>query len=284
MAGDELSLMYQGVLEKVLKDSSRLPSLPDIAFKIRNAIAAENTTADTLTTLIAKDPALTAHLIKSAASPIYRRSVPPKTLGEVIGMLGFSATNSLVMLYSTRNMLVLKGPVAKKLFNHTWERLVVKTALASFLAQKLGYRTVEQVQMAMLLTEVGSLSVLSAMMDGEEAPDADIYFQMCREYSKSLGVMLLEKWNVDATIVNVLRQCGKWQETWEDKLNLLDIANLALYYTVLHTVKEAKLPALESLAVYQKIPAHLATCSKPNWLSLITEHEDEIKVIITSFK
>jgi HD-like signal output (HDOD) protein len=179
---------------------------------------------------------------------------------------------------------VLKDAVAKKLFNHTWERLVVKTAIASFLAQKLGYRKVDQVQMAMLLTEVGSLSVLSAMIDSDGALDVEIYFQMCREYSKTLGGILLEKWNVDATIVKVLRQCGQWEETWEDKLNLLDIANLALYYTVLHTVKEAKLPALESLVAYKKIPEAMNKCSKPNWLSLITENEDEIKIIINSFK
>jgi HD-like signal output (HDOD) protein len=258
--------------------------MPDIAFKIRAAIAKDTTTVDTLMGLISKDPGLTAHLIKSASSPLYRRSVAPKTLGEVIGILGFSATNSLVMLYSTRAMVVLKDPVSKKLFSHTWERLVVKTAIASFLSQKLGYRKLEQVQMAMLLTEVGSLSVLSAMIDSDEIPDTEIYFQMCREYSKSLGAMLLEKWNVDTGIINVSRQCGHWQETWEDKLNLLDIANLALYYTVLLTVTDAKLPKLESLAAYKKIPSSMCDCSKPNWLSLITENEDEIMEIANSFK
>jgi HD-like signal output (HDOD) protein len=99
MTTNDLKLIYQSVLERVMEDNSRLPSLPDIAFKIRSAIAEKNTTVDTLTALVAKDPALTAHLLKSAASPLYRRPVPPKTLGEVIGMLGFSATNSLVLLY-----------------------------------------------------------------------------------------------------------------------------------------------------------------------------------------
>jgi HD-like signal output (HDOD) protein len=284
MTASDLTAVYQSVLQRVATDNSRLPTLPDIAFKIRAAIAKDSTTVDTLMALISKDPALTAHLMKAASSPLYRRSVAPKTLGEVIGILGFSATNSLVMLYSTRSMLVLKNPISKQLFSHTWERLVTKTAIASFLAQKLGYRKVEQVQMAMLLTEVGSLSVLSAMIDSDQTPDAAIYFQMCREYSKSLGAMLLEKWNIDPTIANLVRQCGQWDATWEDKLNLLDIANLALYYTVLHTVKEATLPELASLVAYKKIPAQLAECSKPNWLSLVTEHEDDIQTIIESFK
>jgi HD-like signal output (HDOD) protein len=284
MANHDLISVYQRVLQGVLEDSRRLPSLPDIAMKIRDAIAGENVTVNSLTALIAKDPALTAHLIKSASSPIYRRPVAPKTLSEVVGLLGFSATNSLVLLYSTRNMLVLKDAVAKKLFSYTWERLVVKTALASFLAQKLGYRKVDQVQMAMLLTEVGSLSVLSAMIDSEKVPDAEIYFQMCREYSKTLGCMLLEKWKVDPEIIDVTRQCGQWEETWEETLNLLDIANLALYYTVLQTVKDAALPNIETLAAYKKIPQPLTEMTKPNWLAVITDNQAEIDSIINSFK
>lgn len=284
MATNEIDPNYHHIIDRVLKDKNLLPSLPDIAFKIRSALAAENTTAETLTAMIAKDPALTAHLIKSAASPIYRRQVPPKTLSEVISLLGFSATNSLILLYCTRNMLVLEDDVSKSLFNHTWERLVVKTAIASFLAQKLNYRTVDQVQMAMLLTEVGSLSVLSAMIDSDETPDATTYFEVCREYSKSLGCILLEMWNVDTSIINVTRQCGHWQETWEDKLNLLDIANLALYYTVLHTVEKPTLPALKTLVAFKKIPKDMAKCAKPNWLSLITENKEEIDIIINAFK
>lgn len=284
MTSNPLDPNYHTIIDRVLKDKSLLPSLPDIAFKIRGAITEETTTVETLTAIIAKDPALTAHLIKSAASPIYRRQVPPKTLAEVIGLVGFSATSSLIFLYCTRNMLVLKNDISKMLFSQTWERLVTKTAIASFLAQKLDYHTVDQVQMAMLLTEVGSLSVLSAMIDNDETPDTDVYFQVCRGYSKSLGCILLDMWKVDESIINISRQCGHWQETWEDKLNLLDIANLALYYTVLHTVDNASLPALESLAAFKKIPTDMAKCSKPNWLSLITDNQDEIKLIINTFK
>lgn len=284
MTNSDLSTLYKEVLDRTLKDDFRLPNLPDITMKVRAAIDSENTTAETLTQLISKDPSLTAHLIQCASSPIYRRPVPPKTLGEVIGLLGFSATNSLVMLHSVQNMIELKSTVEKHLFNHTWERLIVKTSLACFFAQKLGYRPVDQVQMATLLTEVGSLSVLSAMLETPEPPNPAVYFQMCRQYSKTLGDVLLRKWGVDPSIIKMLRHCGQWEKTWEEKLNLLDIANLSLYYTVLLTVKEPNLPDLETLAVYQKLPSDLRECGRANWLNLVTENNDEIQSYISSLK
>ena len=216
----DLQTLFQEVLDNVLKDDLRLPSMPDVAMEVRTAVSKDSTTCDTLTDIIAKDPALTAYLVKAASSPVYRRAVPPKVLSDVVGLLGFAATNSLVMIHCSRNMVELKSATAKKLFNHTWERLVVKTSVASFLAQELKYRPVDEVQMAVLLTEIGSLAVLSTMLDASETPDEDIYFQMCRQYSKQIGSAALKKWEVDPTIIDVLSDCGNWEKTWDDKLNL----------------------------------------------------------------
>ncbi len=284
MNDTNLQALFQEILDRVLEDDFLLPSMPDVAMEVRAAISKDNATVDSLTQIIARDPALTAYLIQAASSPVYRRAVPPKTLAEVIGVLGFSATSSLVMVYSTKNLVEIKHATAQKLFQHTWERLVVKTSVASFLAQKLRYFPVDEVQMAMLLTEVGSLSVLAAMLEASEGPDVEIYFQMCREYSKRIGWAVLTKWEVDQTIIDVLNDCGQWDKTWDDELDLIDIANLALYYTVMLTVDDPSLPDLDSLAAYEKIPEELRECSEENWLDLVADNKEEIDNIIAAFK
>jgi len=285
----ELHEFYKEVLDRVLNDELRLPSLPDVTMRVRDAIAAENTTSESLTEIIAKDPGLTAYLVRAASSPVYRRAIPPTTLTEVVGLLGFAATNSLVMLHSVRSLVAFDNPVATQLFNHTWERLVVKTSVASFLAQQLKYRPVDQVQMAMLLTEVGSLSVLSAMLEGMKGEktgelDTNVYFKMCRQYSKQIGCTVLTKWKIDDTIIQMLADCGNWEKSWDDKINLLDIANLALYNTVLLTNKNATLPDIETLAAFSKLPEEYQAFGEPNWLSLIVDNKEEIDAIIASFK
>lgn len=284
MTDTNLESLYQGILDRVLENDFHLPSMPDIAMKVRSAITSDVTTVDSLTQIISKDPGLTAYLIQAAASPVFRRAVAPKTLADVVGLLGFSSTSSMVMAYSTKNMVEIKDTTAKQLFQHTWDRLVVKTSVASFLAKQFKFHPVDQIQMAMLLTEVGSLSVLGAMLEHSDHINVDIYFQMCRQYSKKIGIAVLEKWELDEEIIELQRDCGQWDKTWADNLSMLDIANLALYYTVNLTVDTPTLPDLESLAAYEKIPENMKSCSKPNWLDLISDNNDEIQEIISAFR
>jgi HD-like signal output (HDOD) protein len=94
-----LQTLFKEVQDNVLKDDLRLPSMPDVAMEVHTAVSKDSTTCDTLTDVIAKDPALTAYLVKAAPSPVYPRAVPPKVLSDVVGLLGFAATNSLVMIH-----------------------------------------------------------------------------------------------------------------------------------------------------------------------------------------
>lgn len=284
MLGSEQYAVYRTVIKHVLSDSERLPSLPTITLRIRKAISDPNATAQSLAQLIGKDPALSALLIKSASSPLYRRAVAPKTLADVIALLGFANVNSLVMVHSVRSLFVLRSPVMKQLFNHTWQRLVVKTALASFFAQRFGYRPMDEAQMATLLSEIGSLAVLAALNENNHTPDPATYYKLCRHYSKSLGSVLLNKWNVDKSFVVVLKQSGHWEQTEGSNISLIDIVNLSIYHTVLLTNRNADLPALPSLAAYHKLSESQQQCSRSNCLAVVTEHKSEIQDFINTFK
>ncbi len=284
MLGSEQYAVYRTVIKQVLSDTEKLPSLPAITLKIRKAIGESNTTAQSLARLVGKDPALSALLIKSASCPLFRRSVAPKTLAEVVSMLGFDAVHSLVMLHSVQSLFVLRNSTMKKLFSHTWQRLVLKTSVASFLAQRLGYRPIDEAQMATLLTEVGSLAVLSALIEGDHTPDPATYFELCRHYSKSLGSVLLNKWNVDKNFVSILKQSGNWDETTGEEIALIDIVNLSVYHTVLLTNKNASLPPLQSLAAFHKLSEADRECGKANLLAMVIENRDEIQAIVNTFK
>ncbi len=279
-----LEKIFKELLDNVLSGDVKLPSLPDVTMKVRAAIADDNSTTAEVTNLIAKDPAMTAYLVQTASSPIYRRAVPPKTLTDVVNMLGLSATNSLVMLHSARNMVEIKNSAARKIFQHTWERLVVKASVGAFLAQRLKVLPFDYVQLAMLLTEVGSLTVLSAMLDSSEDFDSSTYFLMCRHYSKKIGGAVLRKWEVDRGITEVMEKSGQWDYTQEDQIGLLDIANLTIYHTVRMTVDEPVLPELDTLAAFQKLPEAMRKSEfEEGWLDLLSENREEVDEIVRSF-
>lgn len=276
--------VYRTVIKQVLSDSERLPSLPSITLDIRKAINEPSTSAHSLAQMIARDPALSALLVKSASSPLYRRMNAPKTLADVIAVLGYANVGSLVMVHSVRSLFVLRSPSMKQLFSRTWNRVVLKTSLASFLAKRLNHRLLDEAQMAALLSEVGALAVLSAMSETNQEPDADTYFLLCRRYAKSLGAVLLQKWSVDREIIAVLRRSGDWAYTVGEEISLIDVMNLAIYYTAQVSREGTGLPALPSLVVYGKLSEEHKRCVQTNRLALIAENKAEIVEIMRAFK
>lgn len=275
--------VYRTVIQRVLDDKEHLPSLPAISLKIRQALSDPNTTHESLANVISKDPALCALLMKTASSPLYRTREQPQTVRDVIALLGMESVANLAMVHSVRSVFLLRNPLLKKLFNHTWKRLAVKASFASLIAQKIGYRPTDKAMMAALLTEVGSLSVLSAVQELKDPPDADTYFLLCRHYSKSLGSILLNKWNLDKEFVEVIKQAGDWEADHGEEVQLIDVVNLALYNTILHTPKAKTPPAIKRLHAYNKLKPPYNMLKKPGLLALVADNREELQAMVKSF-
>lgn len=264
--------IFRTVIRKVLDETETLPSLPAITLKIRLAVASQNTTAAQLARLISQDPSLSALLIKYSSSPIYRTTRQPTTLPGIISLLGMSAVSNIVMMHSVKSLFATKTPQLQKLFNKNWKRQISKASMAVFLASRLGYRPIDEVLITSLLTEVGTLAVLSALNTTSDVPSEEDYYQLCRDYSKHLASILLTKWNVDERLLAVVKYTGEWDEPSSGPMQIIDIINLALYHTVIQSALTPNLPALENLYAYHKIPAPLNSLTEDGRQLQIIEH------------
>lgn len=275
--------IYSIVINQVLRDQEQLPSLPRLTLKIRTAIADPNVSHEALAELISIDPSLCAILMKIAASPLYRAQVPAQSIQDVIALLGLQEVDRVVMQHSVKSLFTLHHPQLSKLFKLSWQRMVLKASMSTFLAKYLGYKPAGQAMMAALLSEVGTLAVLFAFREIEHAPDRDMFFKLCKEYSKSLGLILLKKWNLQEEYVEVLRNLGQWHLPSGGELNLLDIENLGLYHSICVLGSNADLPPLESLPAYQKLDCSHQHVSSNQQLTMISMHREEILTLARSF-
>lgn len=275
--------IYSIVISQVMREQEQLPSLPSLTLKIRTAIADPNASSDSLAEMISIDPSLCALLMKTAASPLYKRQVPAQSIQDVIVLLGLQEVDRVAMLHSVRSLFTLHDPQLSKLFKLSWQRMVLKASMSTFLAKYLGYRPTGQVTMAALLSEVGTLAVLSAFRGLEHQPDTEVFFKLSKEYSKSLGIILLKKWDLQEDYIEVLRNLGKWHLPSEGKLNLLDIENLGLYHSICVLDANTDLPPLDSLPAYQKLDSAHRHISSNHQLTMISLHRQEIMTLAKSF-
>jgi HD-like signal output (HDOD) protein len=271
--------IYRTSIEQVMRGQERLPSLPTITLKIRRAAADPNTTIQNLSDMIGQDPSLTVVVMHHSRSPLFKTRTEAKSLEDAIRLMGIPYVVNLVMIHSLKSLFLVQNPGLKALFAISWKRQALKASMSRFLAVKLGMQTPDEAFISSLLSEVGTLAILSALSETRQVPDQVAYLRLCRAYSKSLAVIILKKWDMDSRYVEIARGCGEWQQvksTDNSPLTTLDVVNLSLYHSVSLLKRDHSLPALTNLDCYQRLPASLAQLSKNGLLQLVMSNLKEI--------
>ena len=271
--------VYRQVVSQLLHDQEQLPSLPMLTLEIRRALAAPEVSMSHLLALIGKDPALSALLMKYASSPLQRTRVAPKTLQDVLRVLGLQQVDRVVMVHSIKSLFTLQSAAHKQLFVAAWQRLTLKASLCGFLARRLGQIPAEHAVLASLLSDVGMLALLSAFKDASLVPTQARYHRLCRAYGQSLGVMLLKKWAVDEEYVGIVRAAGDWCAPGPRQFELIDLVNLAQYHALKDADAAAELPPLAELTAYAKLSAPHDEVAADGCLGLVSQHWEEIHAL-----
>ncbi|MEN0106715.1 MAG: HDOD domain-containing protein [Pseudomonas sp.] len=270
---------YRQVVTQLMSGEEQLPSLPALTLEIRKALRSPDISLEALSKLISRDPALAALLIKYCSSALNRTRRGPKTLKDVMQVLGVGQVDRITMVHSIQSLFTLHSAAHKKLFMEAWERLILQACICAFLAARVGHIQPEQALLASLMSELGSLAILSAFKD-DAVPSRELYLQLCQEYSKSLGIILLRKWAVDEDLVEIVRSSGDWEKRGVGyHLELIDLVNLARYHRLKGFDHAADLPPLQSLGAFHKLLPPYNQLDINGGLQLITVHREEIDAL-----
>jgi HD-like signal output (HDOD) protein len=276
--------IYRRVVSQLMQGEEQLPSLPALTLDIRRALSDGRVGMAALARLVSRDPALAALLMKHASCALYRHPVAPRTLQDVIVLLGLGEVDRITMMHSIKSLFTLHSPAHKRLFMEVWGRLTLKASTCAMLARLLGHVAPEHALLASLLSEVGTLAVLSAFKDEAQIPSGDLYYKLCREYSKSLGVIVLKKWSVDDEYIGVIRAAGNWSHRLGPELDLIDLVNLALFHAIKERNAEADLPLLVELAAYHKLLPPQNFIGANGELELVLSHRADIHAIAETLR
>lgn len=276
--------IYREVVAQLMNGQEQLPSLPSITLDIRRALGQPDTSMQSLSKLIARDPSLTAILLKYAPSVMLHTHMPPQTLFDVIRLLGMTQVERITMVHSVKSLFTLHSAGHKRLFMEAWDRLISKASTSAFLARALGKVVPDHALLASFLSEIGTLAVLSAFKSRAQIPSRDVYVTLCREYSKSLGVIMLKKWQVDDEYVQVVRKTGDWLADSDDRFGLVDVVNLGLYHSLKARMTANRLPPLTELGAYQKLSIPNNFITDTGELEIVVTHRKEIRLIADSLR
>jgi HD-like signal output (HDOD) protein len=187
-------------LDRSLADNDlKLPSLPEVALKIRNALANEDVSVAEISRLIGSDPALAARIVKIANSALfYRGSKPITSVSAAVSQLGHRMVRNVALSYASQQVFIGYGSQAVREFLAAiWQHSVHTAALAHMLARVRTKLNPDDAFLAGLLHEVGKLYILMRVKDKIEQLASEAAFQaVVAEWHPRLGRAVIESWGL----------------------------------------------------------------------------------------
>ena len=88
------------MVEEILRDADKLPTLPGIALKILEVVKKPNSNLNEIADIISSDPPLTVEILKTINSPLFGLSSKITTVPRAVSMLGIDAVKNLALSFS----------------------------------------------------------------------------------------------------------------------------------------------------------------------------------------
>jgi HD-like signal output (HDOD) protein len=191
-----------------------LPSLPEVALKIRRALADENVSVSEIVRLLGADPALAARILKVANSAMfYRGSQAITSLHNAVAQLGYKMVRNVALSFAAQQVFIGYG--SRELRDHVsrvWQHSVQAAALAHMLARVRSAVNPDEAFLAGLLHEVGKLYVLMRVKDTPEVlADEAAFRSVLGAWHPRLGRAVIEAWELSpelAVAIGEHERCG----------------------------------------------------------------------------
>ncbi len=191
-----------------LDEQYMLPSLSPVVVALIELAARDQTSVGEIAELIAKDPSLTARVLKLANSAFYRTRYPAATVLQSVTRIGVRQTRLFALSVSLKEAFPLKRGGAID-YGRFWRLCLYQGVLARWLARKLHAGDPEEAFTAGLLLEIGLLALTRVYKHGSVAlqltypltsllaTEEEVY----GVHHRQIGETLLRSWRFPERIV-----------------------------------------------------------------------------------
>jgi HD-like signal output (HDOD) protein len=221
--------LFIDLQEAVRTDKLILPTLPEVALRIRDAVEDENSTARDISDALAQDASLAARLIKVANSPLYRTRNPIEDLQMAVTRLGVSIVRDLVVGLAMKQIFQATSDALDKHSRSIWSKSVDAAAISRMMATLVSGINPEQALLAGLIHNIGALPILvQAENDDELFHDETVLGRVIYELQGVVGELILRHWEFEEQMIEVVTQCHNFEYNDSDRAGIVDLVQVAL--------------------------------------------------------
>lgn len=202
-------------MREVLDNIGELPTLPDVVAKINQLVVSPDTSANDINNVISNDLALSAKILKVVNSPFYGFPRRITSITYAVVILGFRAVRNLALSAFILDAFGKGKDITAFDVHAFWDHSLCTAVAASSTANAVESESADDAFMGGLLHDVGKVVMSQFLPDDMEAVLREVKERDCLflEAEKAIldydhaevGALLLEKWNLPQSIVDVVR-------------------------------------------------------------------------------
>jgi len=224
--------VLQQINTAVETDQIKLPTLPEVALKIRTAVEKGDHSAVEIAELLAQDTALSARLLQLANSPLYRSRTEIDSLQMAITRLGVRIVKELVIMLAIKQAFTPSNKALSEQFKQVWQTSVDVASACRVLARAQPELDVEHAVLAGLIHNIGALPIIElASHEPTLIPDIQALNEITREIQTAVGNKILSFWNFPQSLVNVATQWNNFNRVHNAGIDYVDLVQAAILHT-----------------------------------------------------
>ncbi len=217
------------------RDQLDLPTLPEVALRIRDTASNRNVSGAALAGVISEDPALSAQLLRMANSALFRATRPIDDLQTAITRMGVEYTANLATGLAMQGMFQSTSELIDRKLRETWRQATDVAAICGVLARSFTDLPADQATLAGLTHSIGVLPILAWAEENEDLiADEQILDRVVESSRGSIGTMILTRWNFPAEMACIPSLLRHYDRTAPDT-DFVDIVQIAELQSVIGT-------------------------------------------------
>ncbi|MEY4588759.1 MAG: hypothetical protein RL497_835 [Pseudomonadota bacterium] len=192
------------ILLAIDEDKLVLPTMPEMALRVREAADDPNASIKQLAGIIGQDAALAARIIKVANSAIYRGTKVIEDLNMALSRLGMSTTCALATGLAMEQMFQATSDMVDRRLRLVWNQSAEIAGICTVLCKFKTKLKPDEAALAGLVHQIGVLPILSY---AEEHPallrDSFTLESVISQAHPRIGARILTAWGFSSALKNV---------------------------------------------------------------------------------
>ena len=245
--------VQQALVMAIGNDDLVLPTLPEVALKIRQAAEDPEVSISHLSKVISRDTALTARLIKVVNSPLLRATQEVTDLHTAITRLGTNYSSNLAIGLVMEQIFHARSEAVEQKMREVWRRSLEVAGVCYALCRNHSQLKPDQAALGGLVHQIGVLPILTYAEDHYELLSDPVSLNhVIDSIHPLLGDKLLRGWDFPEMLVNVP---AHYQDLERDSASLdyVDLVQVAVLYCHKNTDHPLANAALSSLPAFRKL-------------------------------